>query len=506
MFSEELAKYDWEETTRQIQHKRPADVETALGKEHLTLDDFMALISPAAAAYLEPMARLSRRYTQERFGKTISMYIPMYITNSCTNSCIYCGFNHHNKFDRVILTMEQIEDECKAIRALGPFENLLLVTGENPRAAGVDYIEQTLKVCRPYFNNLTIEVMPLASEDYYRLTQSGLNGVVCFQETYNRANYNIYHPAGMKSKFEWRVNGFDRMGQAGVHKIGMGVLIGLEEWRTDVTMMALHLQYQIEDECKAIRALGPFENLLLVTGENPRAAGVDYIEQTLKVCRPYFNNLTIEVMPLASEDYYRLTQSGLNGVVCFQETYNRANYNIYHPAGMKSKFEWRVNGFDRMGQAGVHKIGMGVLIGLEEWRTDVTMMALHLQYLRKHYWKTRYSVNFPRMCPSEGHFQPNVVMTDRELAQLTFAFRIFDHDVDISFSTREKPSFRNHIATLGATSMSAGSKTDPGGYHTYPQSLEQFSVSDERTPAQVEADIRREGYEVVWKDWDKIFD
>ena len=365
MFSEELAKYDWEETTRQIQHKRPADVETALGKEHLTLDDFMALISPAAAAYLEPMARLSRRYTQERFGKTISMYIPMYITNSC----IYCGFNHHNKFDRVILTMEQIEDECKAIRALGPFENLLLVTGENPRAAGVDYIEQALKVCRPYFNNLTIEVMPLASEDYYRLTQSGLNGVVCFQETYNRANYNIYHPAGMKSKFEWRVNGFDRMGQAGVHKIGMGVLIGLEEWRT-----------------------------------------------------------------------------------------------------------------------------------------DVTMMALHLQYLRKHYWKTRYSVNFPRMCPSEGHFQPNVVMTDRELAQLTFAFRIFDHDVDISFSTREKPSFRNHIATLGATSMSAGSKTDPGGYHTYPQSLEQFSVSDERTPAQVEADIRREGYEVVWKDWDKIFD
>lgn len=231
MFSEELAKYDWEETTRQIQHKRPADVETALGKEHLTLDDFMALISPAAAAYLEPMARLSRRYTQERFGKTISMYIPMYITNSCTNSCIYCGFNHHNKFDRVILTMEQIEDECKAIRALGPFENLLLVTGENPRAAGVDYIEQALKVCRPYFNNLTIEVMPLASEDYYRLTQSGLNGVVCFQETYNRANYNIYHPAGMKSKFEWRVNGFDRMGQAGVHKIGTGVLIGLEEWR-----------------------------------------------------------------------------------------------------------------------------------------------------------------------------------------------------------------------------------------------------------------------------------
>lgn len=329
----------------------------------------MALVSPAAAPYLEVMARLSRRYTQERFGKTISMYIPMYITNSCSNSCVYCGFNRHNKFDRVILTPEQIERECRAIRRLAPFDNLLLVTGENPRAAGVDYIE---------------------------------------------------------------------------------------------------------------RALG--------------------------ICRPYFNNLSIEVMPLSSEEYYRLTQAGLNGVVCFQETYNRANYKLYHPAGMKSDFEWRLGGFDRMGQAGVHKIGMGVLIGLEEWRTDTTMLALHLQYLRKRYWKTRYSVNFPRMRPSEGHFQPNVVISDRELAQLTFAFRIFDHDVDISYSTRECAALRNGMATLGVTSMSAGSKTDPGGYEVYPQSLEQFAVSDERTPAQVAADLRAAGYEAVWKDWDKVFD
>ncbi len=300
-----------------------------------------------------------------RFGRTIGMYIPLYITNSCTNSCVYCGFNRHNKFPRVVLTPAEIENECKAIRELGPFENLLLVTGENPRVAGTDYLEEALRVCRPYFSNLTIEVMPLPAEDYRRLTESGLNGVVCF---------------------------------------------------------------------------------------------------------------------------------------------HRERYKTYHPAGMKSNFEWRVNGFDRMGQAGVHKIGMGVLIGLEDWRTDVTMMARHLLYLRKNYWRTRYSVNFPRMRPSEGHFQPNVVMSDRELAQLTFAFRIFDHDVDISFSTRECPEFRNNIATLGATSMSAGSKTEPGGYHTYPQALEQFSVSDERTPAQVESDLKARGVEVVWKDWDKIFD
>ena len=369
MFSEELEKCPWEETTSHIAAKTAADVERALAKKHVDIDDFMALISPAAAPYLEAMAQRSRQLTQKRFGKTISMYIPMYITNSCTNSCVYCGFNRHNKFPRVILKPEQIKNECEAIRRLGPFENLLIVTGENPVAAGTDYLENALKICRPYFNNLTIEVMPLPAEDYERLTHAGLNGVVCFQETYHREKYKTYHPAGMKSDFEWRVNGFDRMGQAGVHKIGMGVLIGLEDWRT-----------------------------------------------------------------------------------------------------------------------------------------DVTMMARHLLYLRKKYWKTRYSVNFPRMRPSEGHFQPNVVMSDRELAQLTFAFRIFDNDVDISFSTRERPDFRNHIATLGATSMSAGSKTEPGGYHTYPQALEQFAVSDERTPAEVAQAIRDAGYEAVWKDWDKIFD
>ena len=203
----------------------------------------MALISPAGAAYIEPMAQLSQRYTQERFGKTISMYIPLYITNSCTNSCVYCGFNHNNPFKRTILTMEQIEQECKAIRNLGPFENLLIVTGKIlPRRVSI-ILRRRYRHAVPISNNLTIEVQPMKSDDYYRLTKSGLNGVVCFQETYNEANYKKYHPAGMKSIYDWRLNGYDRMGQAGVHKIGMGVLIGLEDWRTDITMMARHLRY-----------------------------------------------------------------------------------------------------------------------------------------------------------------------------------------------------------------------------------------------------------------------
>ena len=175
---------------------------------------------------------------------------------------------------------------------------------------------------------------------------------------------------------------------------------------------------------------------------------------------------------------------------------------------MKSNFEWRVNGFDRMGQAGVHSIGMGVLIGLEkEWRTDLTMMARHLRYLQKHYWRTKYSVNFPRMCPAEnGGFQPNCIMSDRELAQLTFAMRLFDHDVDISYSTRERAGFRDHMATLGVTTMSAASRTEPGGYATHPQALEHFEVSDPRTAEEVAQALRRMCVEPVWKDWDARFD
>ena len=142
-----------------------------------------------------------------------------------------------------------------------------------------------------------------------------------------------------------------------------------------------------------------------------------------------------------------------------------------------------------MGAAGVYK-----------------MMARHLRYLQKKYWRSRYSVNFPRMRPSESGYQPKVVISDRELARLTFAFRIFDHDVDISYSTRETPDYRDNILMLGVTSMSAGSRTDPGGYVTDPDSLEQFEVSDSRSPMEVAETIRRHGYEPVWKDWDAVFD
>ena len=271
-------------------------------------------------------------------------------------------------------------------------------------------------------------------------------------------------------------------------------------------------QEEIRREVVALQDMG-HKRLALEAGEDPRNNPIDYILESIRTIYSIHHKngairrVNVNIAATTVENYRKLKDAGIGTYILFQETYHKANYKTYHPRGMKSKFEWRVDGFDRMGQAGVHKIGMGVLIGLEEWRTDVTMMAYHLRYLQKHYWKTKYSVNFPRMRPSEnGGFQPNVVMNDRELAQLTFAMRIFDHDVDISYSTRESAEIRNHMATLGVTTMSAESKTEPGGYYSYPQTLEQFHVSDERKAVEVERDLKKLGREPVWKDWDQSFD
>ena len=159
MFSEEISKYSWEETTKQIYAKTDADVRRVLAKEHCTVDDFMSLISPAASPYLEEMATLSKRYTEERFGKTMSLFIPLYLTNSCANSCVYCGFHISNPMPRTILTLEEMENEFRAIKQLGPFENILLVTGENPAKAGVPYLAKALDIAKRYFDNLKIEAI-----------------------------------------------------------------------------------------------------------------------------------------------------------------------------------------------------------------------------------------------------------------------------------------------------------------------------------------------------------
>lgn len=365
-FKDIFDSYSWDEVRESIYKKTKTDVEHALNTTKRNLEDFKALISPAAANYLEPMAQLSQQLTQKRFGKIIQLYIPLYLSNECTNICTYCGFSLDNKVRRKTLSETEILQEVAVIKSLG------------------------------------------------------------------------------------------------------------------------------------------YEHVLLVTGEANQTVHVDYFKKVLKVIRPYFAQISMEVQPMETDEYSQLIPLGLTSVLIYQETYHQEDYKKHHPKGKKSNFNYRLETPDRLGRAGIHKMGLGVLIGLEDWRTDSFFTALHLNYLEKSYWQTRYSLSFPRLRPFSGGLEPKVEMTDRELVQLICAYRLFNEELDISLSTRESEKFRNHCVSLGITSMSAGSKTNPGGYAVEPESLEQFEISDERSPKEIVRVIQSRGYEPVWKDWDKV--
>ena len=235
-----------------------------------------------------------------------------------------------------------------------------------------------------------------------------------------------------------------------------------------------------------------------------QTVGMDYFKHAIQLIKPYFAHISIEVQPLETEEYKELIALGLNTVLVYQETYREEDYKKHHPKGKKSNFYYRLDTPDRLGKAGVHKMGLGALIGLEDWRTDSFFCAAHLDYLEKTYWESKYSISFPRLRPFSGGLEPKVAMNDRELVQLICAYRIFNEEVELSLSTRESQKFRDHVFQLGITSMSAGSKTDPGGYAAEEEALEQFEISDERSPQQIAAMIRSKGYEAVWKDWDLV--
>lgn len=257
-------------------------------------------------------------------------------------------------------------------------------------------------------------------------------------------------------------------------------------------------------EAKALKEMG-VEHLLLVSGEANQLVGVNYFKNAIRLLRPYFANISIEVQPLSTEEYQELHREGVHSVLVYQETYHQEVYKEYHPKGKKSNFGFRMDTPDRIGKAEIHKVGLGVLLGLEDWRVDSFFNALHIDYLQKTYWKTRYSVSFPRLRPAEGFVEPNFIMEDRDLLQLICAYRIWKEDLEISISTRESENFRNHIISLGATSMSAESKTNPGGYAVDKQSLEQFEISDERSMETIRNTIKKSGYDPVMKDWETVY-
>ncbi len=366
-FKQIFDKHNWDDVQKNIHSKTIGDVEKALAKSKINLEDFTALISPAALPFLEEMAVKSQALTKQRFGKTIQMFAPMYLSNECNNICTYCGYSFDNKIKRKTLSDEEILKEVAVIK------------------------------------------------------QSG------------------------------------------------------------------------------------FDHILLVTGEANATVHLSYFLNAIKLIKPFFSNISVEVQPLEQDEYAQLHKAGVYSILVYQETYHQEAYKIFHPKGKKSNFLYRLETPERVGASGIHKIGLGALLGLNDWRTDSFFCALHLDYLQKKFWRTKYSISFPRIRPAEGVKLSNEHISDKELLQLICAYRIFNPDVELSISTRETPDFRNNIIKLGATSMSAGSKTNPGGYAVDAESLEQFEIDDKRSAKEFIKVISNQGYEPVFKDWDNAF-
>ena len=267
----------------------------------------------------------------------------------------------------------------------------------------------------------------------------------------------------------------------------------------DVARRTLTVE-EVVAEAKSLVDRG-FRHLLLVSGEHRVEVSADYLVDCVEALRPLVPSLSVETQTWSDDTYGRLVEAGLEGVVHYQETYDRSRYAEVHTAGWKRDFDRRLASTERAAEAGVRRLGVGSLLGLSAgWRADVVAVAAHALWLQRHYWRTEVTVSLPRIKPSASGFQPLVPVTDAEYVQAMAALRLIAPDAGIVLSTREPAVLRDGLVRIAVTTMSAGSSTEPGGYTSPGRAQEQFSVSDERTPAEVAAMLAAAGYEPVWKD------
>ena len=230
-----MDEYDYDSYTA-------ADVERALSKETCNIEDFKALLSPAAAPYLEQMARKAENETKKHFGNTVYIFTPIYIANYCQNYCIYCGFNCYNNIHRKKLSYEEIEHEMKVIADTG-MEEILILTGESRKYSDVEYIGESVKIARKYFKNIGIEIYPVNVDEYRYLHECGVDYVTVFQETYNPVKYETLHLLGHKRVWPYRFDAQERALMAGMRGAGFSALLGLDDFRKDALATALHVYY-----------------------------------------------------------------------------------------------------------------------------------------------------------------------------------------------------------------------------------------------------------------------
>jgi 2-iminoacetate synthase len=288
---------------------------------------------------------------------------------------------------------------------------------------------------------------------------------------------------------------------------------------------------ELKREAAALREQG-FRNILLVAGEHPKFVSNDYLADCTRALHAEVPGVSLEVGPMETAEYRPIVEAGADGLVVYQETYDRQVYDQMHTAGPKKNFDWRLETPERAYAAGFRRLGIAALYGLADWRHEAISVAAHADYLLRHCWKAQLTISLPRLRPCAGEFQPLTHLSDREMVQLVCAFRLMFPDVGIVLSTRETPRLRDGLMPLGVTMMSAGSHTEPGGYtgagrekvhrtergriieltagasewaapaERSTNATVQFEISDNRSPQEVAELIRQRGYEPVWKDWD----
>lgn len=295
----------------------------------------------------------------------------------------------------------------------------------------------------------------------------------------------------------------------------------------------LRVTLSIDEVVREARALADqgFRNILLVAGEHPKFISGSYMTDCVAALRETVPSISLEVGPMETGEYRPLVQAGAEGLIVYQETYNREVYADMHTSGPKRKFNWRLETPERAHEAGFRRLGIGALYGLSDWRRETICLAAHAQYLLRHCWKSQLTVSLPRLRPCAGEFEPLTNFDDRALVQTICALRLFLPDLGIVLSTRETAALRDRLIPMGITTMSAGSHTEPGGYTgagndnlhytergkirelaenasewTKPangtNATGQFDIADERPPETVAETISRLGYEPVWKDWE----
>ena len=285
---------------------------------------------------------------------------------------------------------------------------------------------------------------------------------------------------------------------------------------------------QVAAEARYLHEQG-FRHILLVAGEHPHFISDTYLRDCVARLHADWPSISLEVGPLETEQYVPIVQAGAEGLVVYQETYDRGVYDAMHTSGPKKDFAWRLDTLERGYAAGFKRLGIGALLGLAPWRNEAIALAAHATHLLKKCWMAQLTISAPRLRPAAGEFEPLVNMSDRELVQFICALRLAFPEVGLVLSTRESAKLRDNLIPLGITMMSAGSHTEPGGYTGQGKeelhvtkggrmvkpsapmiesegehATVQFEIADNRSPAEVAARLGEMGYETVWKDWESL--